>query len=318
MDIGLVDPEIRRIVARLGSIQLQRPEVRLLARAMYAVMPAARTPGTIVERVHEADIVARIVRPVEARRSIGAVLWFHGGGFVIGTTKQDAALLGRASAELGIPTCSVRYPLAPRARIDEMLEVAYRAWTWFVAHAEECGVRADRIVIGGESAGAQLASVLAQCIRDRGGVQPAGVWLFGPATDDRIAASRPEEARRPGSHFIIDRRTYLALMPLFAGRPAGTADMPPYTFANRREDLAGLPPHWIYVGSIELFREEAAAYAERLRRAGVPTEFVVVDGAVHGFELLEPRSALAQGLFDQAIAWLRTRVSQGVSRVSPP
>lgn len=320
MDIKLVAPEIRRSIARFGTPPLQRRSAQRLLKLADRLVPAVATPGTVVEELRNRAITARVIRPMVSGPSPGgAVLWFHGGGFVFGTTRQDAALLGRTAVELGIPTVSVDYPLAPAAKVVDMVETGYRAWTWLTEHAGDLGIRADRIVIGGESAGAQIAAVLAQYIHDRGGPQPAGAWLFAPGTDDRIAASNPEEARRPGSHFIIDRKTYLELVPEFSGHAAGSAEMPDYVFPNRRKDLSGLPPTWLYCGSIELFREEIGVYAERLKAAGVPTELVVIDGAVHAFEVLAPRTKLAQHLFTQAIAWLRGivgRPGQG-AEISP-
>ncbi|OBG39157.1 alpha/beta hydrolase [Mycolicibacter heraklionensis] len=221
-----------------------------------------------------------------------ALLWIHGGGYVIGTAAQDDRLCRRFSAELGATVASVDYRLAPQNPYPAALEDCWAALTRL---AELPGVDSARIAIGGASAGGGLAAALAQLAADRGAISPVLQLLVYPMLDDRSAALPANRSYRlwnPRSN-LFGWTAYL-----------GDAD-PQVAVPARRGDLSGLAPAWIGVGTLDLFHDEDLAYAQRLRQAGVPCEVETVPGAFHGFDLLMPKVAVSRAFFASQCESLR-------------
>ncbi|PQM51642.1 alpha/beta hydrolase [Mycolicibacter virginiensis] len=221
-----------------------------------------------------------------------ALLWIHGGGYVIGTAAQDDRLCRRFSVELGATVASVDYRLAPQNPYPAALEDCWAALTRL---AELPGVDSARIAIGGASAGGGLAAALAQLAADRGAISPVLQLLVYPMLDDRSAALPANRSYRlwnPRSN-LFGWTAYL-----------GDAD-PQVAVPARRADLSGLAPAWIGVGTLDLFHDEDLAYAQRLRQAGVPCEVETVPGAFHGFDLLMPKVAVSRAFFDSQCESLR-------------
>lgn len=228
----------------------------------------------------------RLYRPAGADSPAPALLWIHGGGYVIGSAAQDDALCRRYVERLAAVVAAVDYRLAPEYRYPTPLEDCYRALTWL---ARLPGVDPDRVAIGGASAGGGLAAALAFLARDRAEVSPALQLLSYPMLDDRTVdpvLDNPEFRLWNTASNRIGWRSYL-----------GGAD-PRVAVPARRTDLAGLPPAWIGVGTLDLFHDEDLAYADRLRAAGVPCEVDEVPGAFHGFDGIAPNVPVSQTYFD--------------------
>ncbi|MBO0985591.1 alpha/beta hydrolase [Rathayibacter sp. SD072] len=236
-------------------------------------------------------IRARSYRPRILRGAAPALIWVHGGGMVLGSHLQDESSNIAFARTLGISVLSVDYRLSPAHPAPAALEDVVAAFRWLVEHADERGVDPTRIAIGGASAGGGLAAGATLLAHDRGGAQPAFQLLVYPMLDDRTV-TRPGPTPRgvrvwtPGSN-RFGWTSYLGTEP-------GGAHVSPYAAPARREDLAGLPPAWIGVGSLDLFHDEDVRYAERLRAAGVPCELEIVDGAFHGFDALFRRTGVAK------------------------
>ncbi|KNC19487.1 alpha/beta hydrolase [Arthrobacter sp. RIT-PI-e] len=229
------------------------------------------------------DVNLRLIRPRTSKGAAPALLWLHGGGMILGTNAQDDATNFAFARTLGITVVSVEYRLSPQHVAPAALEDAYTALTWLVAHAEERGVDPDRIAVGGQSAGGGIAAGLALLAHDRGEVHPAFQLLVYPMIDDRTVTRTDLDTRNvrvwtPGSN-RFGWTSYL-------GRAPGSAGVSPYAAPARREDLSGLPPAWIGVGTLDLFLDEDTTYAARLEEAGTPCELVIVEGAFHGFDAL--------------------------------
>lgn len=252
-----------------------------------------RTPGDVEVLGLPSGAGVRIFRPPNrAADPAPALLWIHGGGYVIGTAAQDDRLCRRFSAELGATVASVDYRLAPQNPYPAALEDCWAALTRL---AELPGVDPARIAIGGASAGGGLAAALAQLAADRGEVSPVLQLLVYPMLDDRSAALPANRSYRlwnPRSN-LFGWTAYL-----------GDAD-PQVAVPARRADLSGLAPAWIGVGTLDLFHDEDLAYAQRLRQAGVPCEVETVEGAFHGFDLLMPKVAVSRAFFASQCASLR-------------
>jgi len=233
----------------------------------------------------------RLFRPSGVEEPVPALLWIHGGGYVIGTAQQDDRLCRRFSTRLGITVASVEYRLAPEHPYPAPLEDCYSVLTWLAGLP---AVNPWRVAIGGASAGGGLAAALALLARDRAEVTPAFQLLTYPMLDDRSSATGHNPNHRlwnaPSNRF--GWTAYL-----------GDAD-PRVAVPARRDDLSGLPPAWIGVGTHDLFHDEDLAYAARLRDARVPCHVEVVPGAFHGFDLLVPKAQVSQRFFNSQCASL--------------
>jgi acetyl esterase/lipase len=265
-------------------------------------------PGVEVHDHAEPGVAVRVYRPREGATG-AALLWLHGGGLIVGTPRMDDGRCGAWVRELGLVVVSVDYRLAPEHPFPAALDDACAAWAWLQGSADAWGIDAARVAIGGASAGGGLAACLAQRLRDEGGVQPAAQLLVYPMLDDRTAALRELD---DGGHLVWSNRSNRAGWSAYLGRSPGGPDLPAYAAAARRADLRGLPPAWIGVGELDLFLDEARAYAGRLERAGVATELHEVAGAPHGFDALAPTVPLARAFAAVQGAFLRGRL--GIAR----
>ncbi len=223
----------------------------------------------------------RIFRPRVPTGS--GLLWIHGGGMVLGSARADTSPIGY-TADAGCVTVSVDYRLAPEHPYPAQLDDCYAALTWLAGQAADLGVEPGRIAIGGGSAGGGLAAATALLARDRGGPALAYQMLVAPMLDDRMDTPSSTAFTDPamGWTSASNRYAWRALL----GDAAGGADVSPYAAPARATDLTGLPPTYLCVGELEVFRDECVAYALRLLQAGVPTELHVYPGAFHGWEIL--------------------------------
>jgi len=238
----------------------------------------------------------RLFRPAGVTGPAPALLWIHGGGYVIGKAQMDDRLCRRFSARLGITVASVEYRLAPEHPYPIPLEDCYSVLTWLAALP---AVDAGRVAIGGASAGGGLAAALALLARDRGELTPAFQVLVYPMLDDRSAAT----AENPDYRLWNTRSNRFGWAAYL-----GDAD-PRVAVPARRDDLSGLPPTWIGVGTHDLFHDEDLAYAERLTNAGVPCQVEVVPGAFHGFDIVASKAPVSRRFFDSQCDSLRAALA---------
>jgi acetyl esterase/lipase len=288
-------PDLQRI-ARLAPQALVGPRSLKLIRRLSGLR-RSKTPDGIEVLTLGSGVGVRLHRPVGVEQPGPALLWIHGGGYVMGSAQQDDALCHRFTRELGITVAAVDYRLAPEHPYPAPLEDCYSALTWLAALP---AVDPARVAIGGASAGGGLAAALALLARDRGELTPTLQLLAYPMLDDRSGAGPKNPNYRlwgPKSN----RFGWSAYL--------GNAD-PKIAVPARHDDLSGLPPAWIGVGTHDLFHDEDLAYAERLTAAGVPCHVEVVQGAFHGFDLVVPKAAVSQSFFASQCASLRTALSK--------
>jgi acetyl esterase/lipase len=299
----MIDPDLSAALAKLPSPPLRSAWFRTLAPYLMKLQRRPEMPGVTLE-VRKNAPAARIYRPASAR-SRGALLWIHGGGYVIGAASVDDALCAQIAHELGILVVSAEYRLAPRHRYPAALDDCHAVWRWLVDQAPALSIDPALIVIGGMSAGGGLAAALAQRVCDESGPAPAAQLLMAPMLDDRTAAHRHlDDLRHPVWDNSLNRFGWQS----YLGREPGAVEVPSYAAPARREDLSGLPPAWIGVGAIELFHDEDVAYAQRLEAAGVPVTLEVVPGAPHGFEAWGRGTTVSQAHIANAIRWLGERI----------
>jgi acetyl esterase/lipase len=285
-------PDLRRI-ARLTPKQVVTPVtlpvIRLVTRKMWR-----RVPKGVEALTLPSGVGVRLYRPSGSTGAGPALLWIHGGGYVIGHPGQDDELCRRFARTLGATVVSVDYRLAPEHPYPTPLEDCYAALTWL---ARLPSVDPDRVAIGGASAGGGLAAALALLARDRGEVALAAQLLVYPMLDDRtVGRDVPDN---PGLR-LWNRTNNKFGWSAYLGDADPEAAVP-----ARRTDLRGLPPAWMGVGTLDLFHDEDLAYAERLKAAGVPCEVEVVKGAFHGFDGIVPKAEVSQAFFRSQCALLR-------------
>ncbi len=259
------------------------PPIRFLLRGLEARTPddvEIHAVGEVSVRLHRPPGVATGPRP--------AILWIHGGGYVIGTPAQDDHTCRRLSRELGAVVAAVKYRLAPEHAHPVPLNDCHDALVWLAGRDE---VDTNRVAIGGASAGGGLAAGLALMARDRGEVQPVAQVLVYPMLDDRTALRTDIDER--GMRLWNNASNRFGWTS-YTGVPPGSRGVGEHAVPARTDDLTNLPPAWIGVGTLDLFHDENVAYAGRLREAGVECALVVVDGAFHGFDGTVPRAQVSK------------------------
>jgi acetyl esterase/lipase len=210
------------------------------------------------------------------------ILHTHGGGYVLGSTAMATRSLQELASQLDCGIVTVDYRLAPETTYAGSIEDNYAGLRWLHEHAGEIGVDPARVAVMGESAGGGHAALLALTARDRGQFPIAFQCLVYPMLDDRTGSTR--EVPSPIGTLLWTASANQFGWRSFLGQEPGGASVPPAAVPARVDDLSGLPPAWIGVGSIDLFVDEDIEYARRLIAAGVLTELLVVPGAFHGFD----------------------------------
>lgn len=306
----LVDPELVPILAYIPATTLTAdilPQVRTMSPAPAAELGQAS--GVFVNQ-HlipgaEGNPAVRILvyLPPPAGEAVPVLLWLHGGGYIMGSADAEDAMAKSIVSAVGCAVVAVDYRLAPEAPYPAALEDCYAVLTWLSAHAGELGLDANRIAVGGSSAGGGLAAALALLARDRGGASLMFQFLIAPMIDDRtctLAQPHPYTGE-----FIWTREANRFGWTSLLGREPGGDDVSPYAAAARAETLEGLPATFINVGALDLFLEEDVEYARRLIRAGVPTELHVYAGAYHGFRMVADAQVTQAAQRDQLTALKR-------------
>ncbi|GLY47399.1 alpha/beta hydrolase [Lentzea sp. NBRC 102530] len=224
------------------------------------------------------------------------VLHVHGGGMVAGTRRSDLQALSEWVAELGVTLISPEYRLAPEHPHPAPVQDCYRTLTWMARN----GFPAP--VVAGTSAGGGLAAAMTLMARDQGGPAIRGLLLMCPMLDDRCET--------PSSHQFLAGTTWVRTSNLtgwtaLLGEARGGPDVSPYAAPARATGLDGLPPTYLDVGSVDVFRDEVVEFGSRLWRAGGDAELHVWPGGCHGFDQIAPEAALSRRARATRMAWLR-------------
>jgi acetyl esterase len=223
-------------------------------------------------------IPVRVYRPSLAQH-LPALVYFHGGGFVIcslDTHDRACRMLANAS---GTVVVSVDYRLAPEHKFPAAVEDAYAATRYVAENPSEFGIDPSRIAVGGDSAGANLATVVALLARDRGGPALKFQLLIYPVVD--FTAHETESEREYGHGYFLD----VEVMDWFADQYFATEADRHLAYASplKASDLRGLPPAMVMTGECDPLRDQGEAYADKLRSAGVTVELKRYDGMIHVF-----------------------------------
>jgi acetyl esterase/lipase len=246
----------------------------------------------------DADVSVRLHRPARLADPAPALLWIHGGGFVMGSARQEDGFCRRLSHLANVAVAAVDFRLPPEHPYPAPLEDSYAALLWL---AQQPWVDSSRVAIGGLSSGGGLAAALAFLARDRGEIQPAFQLLSQANLDDRTGSQATGRRRLIWSEGDNREawRWYL-----------GDAD-PAVASPARRTDLAGLAPAWIGTGSLDLLHDEAVEYGRRLNEAGTPCHVEIAVGAFHSFDLIVPDAPVSLTFFASQCDQLRAALADG-------
>ncbi len=234
-----------------------------------------------------------------------AVLYLHGGGMIFSLDEMGAMYelaVRRYVASSGVPMLVVDYRVAPEHPHPTPVEDCYAALEWLAAQSETLGFDPGRLGVMGDSAGGGLAAGACLMARDRSGPAVAQQLLVYPMLDDRTSAPDPAI----GSFLTWTYGDNLTGWGALLGQTTGGEDVSPYAAPARAIDLTGLPPAYLDVGDLDIFREEDIDYARRLSAAGVPTEFHLYPGCPHAFEALAYGADVAARALDNRIRRLRS------------
>ena len=307
--LAQADPDVLAALAELGDRSVQPGN---LAQARSRPAPPVALSDAVERTDHVVpgppgapDLRLRVHRPRGADGVLPCVYSIHGGGYIMGTHLSDDTRFDRWSPALSCVGVSVDYRLAPETPYPGPLEDCYAGLRWVHEHAAELGIDPARTGISGGSAGGGLAAGLALLARDRGELPVAFQVLIYPMIDDRqvTASSHLDVPVWAPANNTFGWQSYL-------GDLYGTDAIPAYAAASRAADLAGLPPAFIMVGTLDGFMDEDIEYARRLNAAGVPADLHVFAGAPHGFDSLLPGTAVAargKGLLEE---WLGRHLGQ--------
>ncbi|MGO9157000.1 alpha/beta hydrolase [Mycobacterium sp.] len=278
-----LDPGLRKAARFLRRGNALHRGYRIQRALMNLMGNAGRIRSVPVAAVDE-HVTVRLHRPAGLPERAPALLWIHGGGTIMGHAAQDDRFLRKLSHLTGVAVAAVQHRLAPEHPYPAPVEDCYAALRWL---ARQRWVDPDRVAVGGASAGGHFAAAVAQRAHDRGEVKLAFQMLVYPMLDDRTGADR-DGCRRfmwTGSDNQLAWRWYLNGADPVEAAPA------------RREDLSGLPPPWIGVGTLDLFYQECLDYARRLRAAGVPVHEEIAPGAFHAFDQIADKAPISVKFF---------------------
>lgn len=275
-----MDPELEPFIPLLPQADLSDP---VLARKTFATLAAAvPTLDTADLEIQDLavpadpEVAVRIYRPYQAQ---GAIVWLHGGGFVMGGLDTEHPWAARLADNSGAVVISVGYRLAPEHPFPAATDDAYAVLTWAAEHAAELGIDPARIAVGGHSAGAGLATAVALRARDQQGPPIRFQLLSQPGLDDRLETW---SAR----HFTDTPWWNRGRAAASWGHYLGAAPASPYAAPARAADLSGLPPAYISTAEFCPNRDEDIMYALRLLQAGVSVELHQWAGTFHGSQAI--------------------------------
>jgi acetyl esterase len=281
-----LDPQVQDYLTKLAALQMP-PMATVSPETARALMDAetralGKPPG--VGRIVDLSIPGpagelriRITSP-EGQGPFPGLIFFHGGGWVVGSIATHDALVRAITNEAHLAVVSVEYRLAPEHRYPAAALDAYAATAWVAAEGAAYRIDPTRLAVGGDSAGGNLAAVVALMARDRGGPPLAFQLLIYPIVSDELATPSYHDY---SEGYMLTREAMEWYWDQYV--PERHDRTEPYVSPLRAPDLGGLPAALVVTAEYDVLRDEAEAYARRLSEANVTTRLIRSQGLIHGF-----------------------------------
>lgn len=303
------DPEIARALEQQAHVvvtSMTREDIPRIREFGADVATVRAEPHPAFDRQElvvpgesgDPDVPLVVLTPAGATGPVPTVLFLHGGGMVAGTADSDLDLISELAHETGCAVVSVAYRLAPENPYPAALTDAVAALRWLTAGAGPALLDSQRVILGGISAGGGLAASTALHWRDYSGAPLTALLLMCPMLDHRSNSVSARQMAGTGSWDATANAVawdvYLAGI-----TPDGSAS------PALNDNLAGLPPTFIDVGSAETFRDECVAFASQMWSQGGDTELHVWPGGAHAFDALAPWAHMSKAARAARVTWLR-------------
>jgi acetyl esterase len=279
-----VDPQAKLMMDQTAALGL--PPIHAVSPALARVFSRARLrpAGPVVEKVEDylvpgqaGDITARIYTP-EGAGPFPLLVWFHGGGWVFGDLDSADSTARNLAVGVGCIVASVDYRLAPDTKFPGPAEDCYAAAQWLIENASAVNADPNKVAVGGDSAGGNLAAAVCLMARDRGGFSFVFQLLVYPVTDFDFTTRSYQEN---GIDYLLTKESMVWFWNHYLADPIDATN--PYAAPLKANDLSGLPEAMVITAEYDPLRDEGEAYAERLRASQVPAKYQCYDGMVHGF-----------------------------------
>ncbi|MBN2041358.1 MAG: alpha/beta hydrolase [Spirochaetes bacterium] len=306
------DPEIEKQAAMAPHLDIANPsaarQTLVEAAKAMAAQGIKRATDDRIEEIERKipgpegapDIPIRIYMPANRKSAVPCFVNFHMGGFVVGDLEMEHLRCLVMASEGGAVSIGVDYRLAPENPFPAGVLDCYEALKWAASNAAELGIDTGRIVVGGGSAGGNLAAAVSMMARDKGGPDIAYQMLFYPVTDDRCETDSMKNGK---GLYVWDYENSLCMWEHYLGKDR--TNVSHYAAPARANDLSGLPPAYIIACEHDALRDEGILFALQLLNAGIPVELHVYPGTVHGFDMLTMTDLSGRAIQDSVAAFKR-------------
>lgn len=302
-DEGVLDPWVADWIAanplRSTPFDTLDPEILPLARGPHGMPPERDIP---IDRITDESVAGVPIRIYQHDAPpTGLVVYFHGGGFCIGSIGIMDNVAREIAHASGAVVISVEYRLAPENPYPAGVDDCETVTRWAVVNSERFGIPAAQVAIAGESAGGNMAAAVALRLRDAGDVTVAGQVLIYPGVSGSVLY--PSNDKFDG--LILNHKAREVFWSAYTG--GRDLDGDPYAAPLMADSVAGLPPAIVVLGGCDMLRDEGRAYAGRLREAGVEVDEVCYPGQPHGF--VNHGFPAAEQAFERIGEWLRATLA---------
>ena len=318
MTIDFATAELLEQMAEGGGKPLHESSVEE-ARELAAGLAGMNGPAPPMVRIDAHSLAVpggavplRVLVPLE--QPAGVIVYYHGGGWVVGSMDESDTVARKLAERTSCAVVLVDYRLAPEHRYPVAVDDSYAALEWVGEHLADIAAPGAPLFVAGDSAGGNLAAVMALRARDRGGPPIAAQILIYPVTDADF--DRPSYTD-PGNQLLLTREAMVWFWDHYA--PEGAQRLEADASPLRATDLSGLPPAVVMTAEHDVLRDEGEAYAERLHEAGVPVNFMRHEGQTHGFFTMLMLPGSERG-FQQVVKAVRATIherSREASRSAP-
>ena len=304
-----LDPRLQSLLDRMaaapkmdwrGGVEAIRAEFWRTAQKLESDAPALAEIRDIKVGGAEGPLSARLYVPYAAGVGAGpGLVYFHGGGFVMGDLDSHEMLCRRLAAHGRLRVISVAYRLAPEHRFPAAADDATAAVRWALANAASFSIDAARVAVGGDSAGGNLAAVVTQDFKRAGDSRIAAQMLFYPCT--QLVQLTPSQVRfKEGYYLTQAAQDYFKAK--YLADPAIAKDVRVSPLLET--ELSGLPPAYVMTAGFDPLEDEGRAYADKLSAAGVAAHYVRYPNQIHGFLNMTAVSSQAKAAIETAADWL--------------